>query len=81
MTKYLLVTVLTFVLAAKGVTPSTPSDFVPVVKNNVTYIVMAVLFNEDGEVLMMQEAKSSCAGQWYLPAGRMEPGEDIQVIF
>lgn len=53
----------------------------PVVKNNVTYIVMAVLFNEDGEVLMMQEAKSSCAGQWYLPAGRMEPGEDIQVVF
>ena len=26
---------------------------------------------------MMQEAKSTCAGQWYLPAGRMEPGEDI----
>ena len=26
---------------------------------------------------MMQEAKSSCAGQWYLPAGKMEPGEDI----
>ena len=24
-----------------------------------------------------QEAKSSCAGQWYLPAGKMEPGEDI----
>merc|ERR1712037_713841 len=29
------------------------------------------------EVLMMQEAKSSCAGQWYLPAGRMEAGEDV----
>ena len=26
---------------------------------------------------LLQEAKSSCAGQWYLPAGRMEPGEDI----
>ena len=26
---------------------------------------------------MMQEAKSTCAGQWYLPVGRMEPGEDI----
>ncbi|KAG8297181.1 8-hydroxy-dADP phosphatase activity protein [Homalodisca vitripennis] len=39
---------------------------------------MAVLYNEDGEILMMQEAKSSCAGQWYLPAGRMEPGEDIE---
>ena len=28
---------------------------------------------------MMQEAKSSCAGQWYLPAGRIEPGEEIEV--
>ncbi|MFN9940756.1 MAG: NUDIX domain-containing protein [bacterium] len=26
---------------------------------------------------MMQEAKSTCAGQWYLPAGKMEAGEDI----
>jgi 8-oxo-dGDP phosphatase len=25
----------------------------------------------------MQEAKSTCAGQWYLPAGKMEAGEDI----
>ena len=24
-----------------------------------------------------KEAKSSCAGQWYLPAGRMEPGEEV----
>lgn len=63
--------------AAKGVTPSTPSDYVPIAKSTVTYIVMAVIFNNDGEVLMMQEAKSSCAGQWYLPAGRIEPGEDI----
>lgn len=60
-------------------TPSTPSDFVPIIKNTVTYIVMAVLFNDEGEILMMQEAKSSCAGQWYLPAGRMEPGEEIEV--
>ncbi|KAL1131954.1 hypothetical protein AAG570_011565 [Ranatra chinensis] len=62
---------------AKGVTPCTPSDYVPVVKDTVTYIVMAVVFNEAGEVLLMQEAKRSCAGQWYLPAGRMEPGENI----
>merc|ERR1712209_71450 len=62
---------------AKGVQPGTPSDFVPVVKKSVCYIVAAVIFNENSEVLMMQEAKSSCAGQWYLPAGRMEPGEDI----
>jgi len=29
------------------------------------------------KINFFQEAKSSCAGQWYLPAGRMEPGEDI----
>jgi len=63
--------------ASKGVQPGTPSDFVPVVKKSVCYIVAAVIFNENSEVLMMQEAKSSCAGQWYLPAGRMEAGEDI----
>jgi len=45
----------------------------------VTYIVVGALINDDGEVLMMQEAKSSCAGKWYLPAGRVEPGEDILV--
>jgi 8-oxo-dGDP phosphatase len=44
--------------AAKGVT--SPSNLVnsdeykPVIKKSVTYIVAAVLFNEDGEVLMMQ---------------------------
>nr|CAD7259559.1 unnamed protein product [Timema shepardi] len=63
---------------AKGVTPSASPDFVPVVKSTVTYIVVGILFNEADEVLMMQEAKSSCAGKWYLPAGRMEPGEDIE---
>lgn len=64
-------------VAAKGVAPNAPTDFTPVVKKSVVYIVGAVIFNEKGEVLMMQEAKSSCAGQWYLPAGKMEAGEDI----
>ncbi|XP_069696563.1 8-oxo-dGDP phosphatase NUDT18-like isoform X2 [Periplaneta americana] len=52
-------------------------NYRPIVKSTVTYIVVGALVNEDGEILMMQEAKSSCAGKWYLPAGRMEPGEDI----
>ncbi|XP_065226432.1 8-oxo-dGDP phosphatase NUDT18 isoform X2 [Planococcus citri] len=65
------------VVAAKGITPSTPSDYTPITKSTVTYIVLAILINEDDEFLMMQEAKSSCAGQWYLPAGRIEPGENI----
>lgn len=76
---YFLTTSFTFFQAAKGVTPITPSDFVPVVKDTVTYIALAVLFNNEGDVLLMQEAKRSCAGQWYLPAGRMEPGESIEV--
>ena len=42
---------------------------------------MAVIINEKNEILMMQEAKSSCAGQWYLPAGRVEPNESIMVTF
>ena len=39
---------------AKGVQPSAPSDFKPVIKKSVTYIVAAVLINEHGDVLMMQ---------------------------
>jgi hypothetical protein len=31
------------------------------------------------EVLLMQEAKKSCRGQWYLPSGKVEPGETIEV--
>lgn len=59
-------------------TPSASSDYVPIVSQNVTYVVLGVLINQKNEVLMMQEAKESCAGQWYLPAGRMEPGETIE---
>ena len=36
--------------AAKGVPPSAPADFQPVVKKSVCYIVAAVLFNENNEV-------------------------------
>ncbi|CAG0882782.1 unnamed protein product [Cyprideis torosa] len=64
--------------AAKGITPSAPSSFVPRVKKTVTYIVCGIFLNERDEVLMMQEAKKSCAGKWYLPAGRMEEGETIE---
>ena len=40
---------------SKGVTQlSVASDYKPVVKKSVTYIVAAVLFNDDGDVLMMQ---------------------------
>lgn len=62
---------------AQGVQPSAPSDFQPQLGVSVNYIVACVMINEDGAILMMQEAKKSCAGKWYLPAGRMERGETI----
>jgi 8-oxo-dGDP phosphatase len=57
--------------------PSATADFQPVLGKTVTYIVACVIFNENNELLMMQEAKKSCAGKWYLPAGRIEVGEKI----
>lgn len=62
---------------AQGIQPSTSSDYVPVIGKSVTYVVVCVLINDNNEVLMMQESKPSCAGKWYLPAGRMESGENI----
>uniref|UniRef100_T1H691 Nudix hydrolase domain-containing protein n=1 Tax=Megaselia scalaris TaxID=36166 RepID=T1H691_MEGSC len=62
---------------AQGIQPSTSSDYVPVIGKSVTYVVVCVLINDQNEVLMMQESKPSCAGKWYLPAGRMESGEHI----
>ncbi|KAK2840659.1 hypothetical protein Q7C36_012238 [Tachysurus vachellii] len=60
--------------------PDSDSDHVQAVtlKKNVCYIVSAVIFNSEGDVLMVQEAKRECYGQWYLPAGRMEVGESIR---
>ena len=62
---------------ANGITVSTKPNS-PVVGKSVNYIVAFVLINDDGEVLMMQEARESCRGKWYLPAGRMEEGETIE---
>ena len=42
-------------VASKGVPPSAPSDFVPVLKKNVCYIVAAVIFNENNEVNMIPQ--------------------------
>ncbi|KAL4842906.1 hypothetical protein H8958_021973 [Nasalis larvatus] len=51
---------------------------VPVrLRKNVCYVVLAVFLSEQDEVLLIQEAKRECRGSWYLPAGRMEPGETI----
>uniref|UniRef100_UPI00358F8667 8-oxo-dGDP phosphatase NUDT18 n=1 Tax=Myxine glutinosa TaxID=7769 RepID=UPI00358F8667 len=51
--------------------------FLPILRKTVCYIVAALIFNEKGEVLMIQEAKPDCRGLWYLPAGHLEPGEQL----
>lgn len=62
---------------SQGIKTSASSDYQPILGKTVTYIVACVIFNENNEILMMQEAKKSCAGKWYLPAGRIETGEKI----
>lgn len=51
-------------LEAQGVTPTVDLSYKPVCSETVTYVVAAVILNEKNEVLMMQEAKQSCAGKW-----------------
>lgn len=51
-------------LEAQGVTPSVDPSFKPICSETVTYVVAAVILNEKNEILMMQEAKKSCAGKW-----------------
>lgn len=54
-------------------------NFVPKTKKTVYYIVGAILINDAGQILMIQEAKYSCYGQWYLPCGRVEREESFVV--
>lgn len=65
-----------YIIGTKG-TQSSPNNYVPICQKTVTYIVAAVVINDQGDVLMMQEAKASCTGKWYLPAGRVEPNENL----
>ncbi|XP_018570866.1 8-oxo-dGDP phosphatase NUDT18 [Anoplophora glabripennis] len=64
-------------LESQGIQPSLDPKYKPILDETVTYVVACVILNEYDEVLMMQEAKKSCAGKWYLPAGRIEKGENI----
>lgn len=64
------------VVESQGITPRT-ANYVPILGSTVCYIVACVVINDDDEILMMQEAKESCMGKWYLPAGRLEKGEDL----
>mmetsp|Transcript_14052 Transcript_14052/g.24102 ORF Transcript_14052/g.24102 Transcript_14052/m.24102 type:complete len:143 (+) Transcript_14052:135-563(+) len=40
-------------------------------------VIVAIVVIEDDKVLLVQEAKEDCRGQWYLPAGRVEKGESL----
>ncbi|XP_045468980.1 8-oxo-dGDP phosphatase NUDT18 [Harmonia axyridis] len=64
-------------LEIQGIQPSVSPNFKPVLKETVTYVVAVLVINDKNEVLMMQEAKESCAGKWYLPAGRVDKNETI----
>lgn len=44
---------------------------------SVCYIVGAMLIDQAGRVVLIKEAKPSCRGKWYFPAGRLEPNESL----
>ena len=45
---------------------------------NTCYVVCGLVVKDD-KVLMVQEAKPSCRGLWYMPAGRVEKNESLEV--
>ncbi|XP_022099365.1 8-oxo-dGDP phosphatase NUDT18-like [Acanthaster planci] len=49
-----------------------------VLRDNLSIIVAAVIFDDKCRVVLIQEAKESCRGRWYLPAGHSEPNETLQ---
>lgn len=75
--RYLCVLLFLFIVS-RGIESKVSDEFKPKIGITVTYVVAAVVFNEQNEVLMMQEAKSSCAGSWYLPAGRVNCEETFE---
>ena len=44
---------------------------------SVSYIVGAMLINE-GRIVLIKEAKPSCRGKWYFPAGRLNKNESLE---
>ena len=59
--------------------PRVCDDEPAMLKRNLTIIVGAVLLDKENKVLLIQEAKKKCRGLWYLPAGRLEENETIEV--
>lgn len=51
------------------------ADASPSSTHRSTVIAAVVVFDGEGRVLLVQEAKPKCRGLWYLPAGRVEVGE------
>ena len=45
---------------------------------NTCYVVCGLVV-KDEKILMVQEAKPSCRGLWYMPAGRVEKNESLEV--
>jgi 8-oxo-dGDP phosphatase len=40
-------------------------------------VVALALLESDGQILLIQEAQPACRGKWFLPGGRMDPGESV----
>jgi len=55
-----------------------PTSNLPKIKQNVYYIVSVTIFNSTfTHVVLVKEAKPSCFNKLYLPAGKVEPNENL----
>ena len=77
MIRPLVFSITLFIVALAGIGPTRRLGYNLV--TIVTAVVVRKLRGGNYEVLMMQEAKPSCRGLWYLPAGRLEPNESLEV--
>ncbi|VDN15123.1 unnamed protein product, partial [Dibothriocephalus latus] len=51
-------------------------EFVPVINSNYSVVVVGITL-AGSSVVLIQEAKATCRGSWYLPAGHVERHEDL----
>eukprot|EP00475_Leptophrys_vorax_P032555 TRINITY_DN5038_c0_g1_i1.p1 TRINITY_DN5038_c0_g1~~TRINITY_DN5038_c0_g1_i1.p1 ORF type:complete len:319 (+),score=87.10 TRINITY_DN5038_c0_g1_i1:52-1008(+) len=57
--------------------PVVPSKKAVKLYDNAIIIVAFLLVDEHDKVVLMQEAKPTCRGQWYIPAGKVDKNESL----
>ena len=65
-------------VAADFKTGNNVLEFRPIAGKTVCYLISAVIISDRGDVLLTQSTSHASRGKWYVPSGRVEPGETLQ---